>query len=465
MISNCKMNAQNDPSLGKLGWFFRGKRHQDSLWSWVVCFSAMICNALGLGFALSYGVLLPALMDYFDETRERTAGLGSLALSLTFFLTPLPGYISDRFGCRITNFVGATLCMTGLVTSSFVQSLTLMFLTHGLLMGLGISFIYSSCFLVIAKYFKEKLSVATGIVALGAGFGVFFTGPLLQVLLDSYGWRATYRIMVVSFIVVCILGLTYNPNVQETTLVTSFNNDQDKEDKMSRISLYCSLWRFPTFVALVTSMLLTGVSIYIPLIFLVKYAEDHGITAQAASLLFIFIGLLSSLGRAVAGMLYKNKKVNPIFIHQASLLTLSLCVCLLPFSTSYWSLILFSIVYGFSDGVFITGSLYIPLSCVESKRKTASFCTSNFLYSLGAVSGSPIAGMIVDHTGSYVHAFYMSSAVAMAAFLIPMILIPINRKKSKVHPQDNMKEDPKMDKAGSEVIENQNEDQVEEIPC
>ena len=123
-----------------------------------------------------------------------------------------------------------------------------------------------------------------------------------------------------------------------------------------------------------------------------KYAEDHGITAQAASRLFIFIGLVSSLARVVAGMLYKNKKFNPIFIHQASLLTLSLCVFLLPFTTNYWSLILFSIVYGFSDGVFITGSLYIPLSCVESKRKTASFCTSSFLYSLGTVSGSPIAG-------------------------------------------------------------------------
>ena len=73
--------------------------------------------------------------------------------------------------------------------------------------------------------------------------------------------------------------------------------------------------------------------------------------------------------------------------------------------------------------------------------------------------------MIVDHTGSYVPAFYMSSAVAMVSFLIPMILIPINRKKSKVHPQDNMKEDAKMDKAGSEVIENQNKDPLKELPC
>ena len=32
----------------------------------------MICNALGVGFALSFGVLLPVLMDYFGETSERT---------------------------------------------------------------------------------------------------------------------------------------------------------------------------------------------------------------------------------------------------------------------------------------------------------------------------------------------------------------------------------------------------------
>ena len=74
--------------------------------------------------------------------------------------------------------------------------------------------------------------------------------------------------------------------------------------------------------------------------------------------------------------------------------------------------------------------------------------------------------MIVDHTGSYVPAFYMSSAVAMASFLlILIILIPINRKKSKVHPQDKMEEDAKMDKAGSEVIENQNKDRLKEFPC
>ena len=32
----------------------------------------------------------------------------------------------------------------------------------------------------------------------------------------------------------------------------------------------------------------------------------------------------------------------------------------------------------------------------------------------------------MDHTGSYVYSFYMTGAVVLVAFLIPMILIPIN---------------------------------------
>ena len=44
-------------------------------------------------------------------------------------------------------------------------------------------------------------------------------------------------------------------------------------------------------------------------------------------------------------------------------------------------------------------------------------------------------GMIADKTGNYVFSFYMTGAVLIVAFLIPMMLIVINRRKSTVHPQ------------------------------
>ena len=58
--------------LGKLCWFFRGKHHPDSRWSWVVCISSAVCGAINTGFVLSFGVLFPELMEHFDETTETT---------------------------------------------------------------------------------------------------------------------------------------------------------------------------------------------------------------------------------------------------------------------------------------------------------------------------------------------------------------------------------------------------------
>ena len=58
--------------FGRVFRFFTRKRFKDSSWSWIVCISAAACHSVNLGMALSFGVLFPVLMDFFDETRERT---------------------------------------------------------------------------------------------------------------------------------------------------------------------------------------------------------------------------------------------------------------------------------------------------------------------------------------------------------------------------------------------------------
>jgi len=45
---------------------------QDSLWSSLVCFSAMMCWTAATGFVFSFGIFFPVFMDYFKEDRERT---------------------------------------------------------------------------------------------------------------------------------------------------------------------------------------------------------------------------------------------------------------------------------------------------------------------------------------------------------------------------------------------------------
>lgn len=326
--------------------------------------------------------------------------------------------------------------MTGLLATSFANSLTEMYFTYGLVYGLGSCFIYNSNFLVVGKYFNKKLPLAVGITALGSSVGVLYIGPLLQTLLDAFGWRNTFKIMTATFVLVCILSLNFNPNVIETTMVTEVKSGtlhmEQQVGIKGRISFYCSVWMFPVYSFVVISLMVGSFGMYIPYINLVKYCEDLGFTAQSASRLFIFIGLTSSLARILSGKLCNNPKLNPIFVYQSSLFIGGVSVLLLPLATKYWALVVFSCAYGISDGIFITTQCYILLSCVDKERATASFCILNLLYSFSVATGGPIAGLMADQSGNYTNSFYMTGGVLMLAFVITFALIFINREKSQV---------------------------------
>ncbi|PFX23334.1 monocarboxylate transporter 10-like [Stylophora pistillata] len=432
-------SKDSDGAFKKLKHFFSDRRFQDSSWSWVVCFSAAVCNGINLGFALSFGVLFPELMKHFNASRERIAWVGSIGLAMVWFASLPAGYMCDHFGYRITWFLGGMLCMTGLAATSVTNSLTLMYFTYGLVYGLGACFIYISNYLAVRKYFNKKFSLAVGITALGSSVGVLYNGPLLQVLLDVFGWRNTFRILMAAFALVSILSLNVNPNVIETTIATGAESEalnmKQQVGIRGRISFYCSVWKFPVYTFVAISLMVGCFGMYIPYINLVNYCEDVGITAQSASRLFIFIGLTSSLARILTGQLCNNPKINSVFVYQSSLFVAGVSVLLLPLATKYWALVVFSCAYGISDGIFITTQNYILLSCVDKERATASFCILSLLYSFSAATGGPIAGLIADKYGNYINSFYMTGGVLMLAFVIPFALTFINWRKSQVSPE------------------------------
>ena len=211
-----------------------------------------------------------------------SAFVGSATLGMTWFASPLAGYFCDRFGCRIASFLGGLLCIVGLLSTSFVQSLSCMYFTHSLVFGLGACFLYNSGYLIVAKYFKKKLSLATGIVCMGASLGIIYTGPLVQVLIDSFEWRGTFRIMAATFLLVCLLSLNFNPNVQETSSEDKENNNNSDDDnskydnskvsgeKDTGISLYCSVWKNPTYAFIVISLTFGSFGLFIPIMYLVR---------------------------------------------------------------------------------------------------------------------------------------------------------------------------------------------------
>ena len=196
------------------------------------------------------------------------AWIGSLAIALIFFAGHLSGALVKRFGCRFTTLLGGFLCTLSLGLSSLAQNILHLYLTYSVLYGLGTSCAFSSSLVIISKYFKVRRSLALGIVMLGQGGGVLIWSPLLQKMIDEFGWRTTYRIMTGVVPVLFLFGITYSPNVESEEVDTG---QTVVEEKKKGCHIDVSVWKEPKFVAVCISASVMMFGHYVPQIHLVSF--------------------------------------------------------------------------------------------------------------------------------------------------------------------------------------------------
>ena len=79
-----------------------------------------------------------------------------MAMGLNFFFGPISSALCDRLGCRVVSFAGALLSVSGLFITSFIQEAPKMYVTYGLVWGVGSSFSYVSSIVVLGEYFNRR---------------------------------------------------------------------------------------------------------------------------------------------------------------------------------------------------------------------------------------------------------------------------------------------------------------------
>ena len=155
--------------------------------------------------------------------------------AMVTFSGPLVGGVINHFGCRVVSILGCLLCAVGLTLSSFVESFVILFLTYSIMYGIGTSCVFMSSVLIVPKYFKKKRSAAVGCVSTGIGIGTMVISAIFQALLDSLGWKNTLRVMAGVMVLMCLLGCSFDPNVQDGSRDKLTNQPDTKKN--------CNFWR------------------------------------------------------------------------------------------------------------------------------------------------------------------------------------------------------------------------------
>lgn len=179
------------------------------------------------------------------------AWVGSLGLAALGLFGPISGRLTVKFGARVVVVFGSVFVAVGLLLTSFVKSLFLMFLTYGGIFGFGTSLVYIALFDVVPQYFLKHRTIVTGLLAMSTGGGMVVMIPICQALLNAYDWRGAFRGLACIALIVFFLGWALDPSlVREQTEKPDEMHQNSRKQWRKRI-LDFSMWQNTSFVIFV----------------------------------------------------------------------------------------------------------------------------------------------------------------------------------------------------------------------
>ena len=374
----------------------------DSPRAWLVVAATFVATFTVFGVAYSFGAFFEPMADEFDAGRSAISAVFSITAGLYFFLGTITGPAVDRVGPRPVLLTGAVAMGAGLGLTSIVDRLWLGYITYGVGVGIGVACGYVPMLAVVGGWFSRRRSVALGIAVAGIGVGTLGVSPLAAALIDAHGWRMAYRVFAVASAVLltgCALASSPPPR---PTATASFGTP--------------SALRSPAFLVLYVSMLMVSVALFMVFIFLVPFAEEHGVGKVAAATLMGIVGASSIVGRLLLGAL--ADRMGALRTYRACFLVIALTYVLWLTTTTYPWLLTFSITYGIVYGGFIALSPAVMADVFGSATMGRLIGVLYTSAGVGAVAGAPLAGLVIDRTGTYRWTIGLAAVLALAGWLL-----------------------------------------------
>ncbi|XP_070557441.1 monocarboxylate transporter 10-like [Ptychodera flava] len=416
---------------------YDGKKVPEGGWGWVVCFASFWTNATVFGINNCFGVLLVAILD--DPQLQKsganvfnTAWVGSLTVFMTFFGTYMTSILTDRFGCRRTAFAGSIIAFVGCLTSSFATRLEILYLTYGIVIGVGFSLTYMSSLIIIGHYFDEKKGKANGFATCGSGVSTVLLPPVLRYLINTIGlWHTLRFIAGLAFLLIPCALVFKETSSPGDGLDVANGNSKNEVCCLGHVNL--KIWRNKSYRIWCIGVVVGLLGYFVPFAHLIKYVEEVSPDPNTnGPILISLIGLSSIVGAVAPGHLSDMKAVKKfmtgIEFQQLSFIVIGTFNFLVPtLVLSFPALVVATLIMGIFDGCFVCMMVPVAIDIVGKKDASQAAGFIFCIIALPMIVGGPTAGLIYDITGSYNLAFILAGIPPILGAFI-MCFVKVERE-------------------------------------
>jgi oxalate/formate antiporter len=351
----------------------------------------------------------------------------SLLVILQTWLSPLQGWLVERFGARFLITLGCLLSGFGWVASAQSQGLAGLYLTYGLFCGVGTGIVYVGIVGLMLKWFPDRRGLATGVVAAGYGFGAMATTFPIDAMIKTQGFQHTLTVFG------CILGAV---GALAGLLMREPPEDYVSPDvaaaSVANVPVRDML-KTPVFWLLFAMMTMMSTGGLMVISQFAPFARDFGVADVTifgmAALPFaltidrITNGLTRPFFGWVSDRIGREQTMLIAFLLEACAVTL-----MLGFRDN-------ALVFALMSGVVFFGwgeifSLF-PSTLTDTFGPANATTKYGFLYmaqGIGSVLGGPVAASIHQSTGSWMPVFTLIVVMDLATALLAYFVLRPMRK-------------------------------------
>lgn len=323
---------------------------------WLVVLAEWLIMACTFGMVNSFGIYQTYYQTeaFPDETAFKISVIGALQPFCIYIFAIPTVTMMHYLGSRVTVGIGALIQVFSFMMMSLTTDLWQLFITQGLLFGMGGGIIYLTGMTVVMQWFKKKRAMAMGIVSSGSSLGGVYWPIAVRRLIKEVGFAWTNRIIGFIYIPLGVIMVLFLKSRLPLKHEIAPNSPITKRIFMLKLSVLND-WRFLT---LTFSNFIGMFGLFPGLFYIDLYANKLGIKLGHylvnPDYILSILNAASLVGRVVPGILADHwGRMNVLFpfliVSGVSPLALWLTS-----SNSNGLMIAHVVVFGIASGVFVS---------------------------------------------------------------------------------------------------------------
>lgn len=390
-------------------------------WLLIICGCLIAAMTFGPRSAMGF-FQLPMLAEKgWDRT---TFGLAMAIQNLFWGLgQPIFGALADKYGSWRVLTLGAFLYALGLYLMASADSASMLYLSGGVLVGLGVA---AGSFSIVLSAFArntppESRSLIFGIGTAAGSAGMFIFAPISQGLIDAYGWSDTLVYMSIAMLVIPVLAIPLVGNARSGK-VAQAEIEQTVRQALSEA------FGHKSYLLLTSGFFVCGFQVAFITAHFPAYIRDIGIDARYAVIALALIGFFNVIGSLASGVI-GQKYSKPMFLAWIYIARSVAVAVFLLLPQTPTSVVVFAIVMGllWLSTVPPTNGLVAIMFGTRHLGMLGGIVF--FSHQIGSFLGVWLGGYLYDHFGSYDPVWWLGVILGLFAAAVhwPIRERPVER--------------------------------------